>query len=308
MQTYLRLLTHSNLQRLFNEVEVLYKPVRPQQLAGHFAGVLRRLISGKFHAVVRPKGAGDQVRRDRTLYPAPANWENLAETFESLYQKSPLRSIRESGNLHEPMAISDITNRQTFESLDLYHEGYRILGVSDNLSVKILGHRVCVAVLRERRGFSDQDRAILSALRPHMERAYRYASELESWRATAKKGTEATDDTTGAAESLQGQDGASVIRLPNRTLPLRPVVEYLERAWTQPRLKAPAFGIHRGIPAWQKFNADAAVLFEAAHHWDPKLYPVPILDRPGLCGTTPQAEYSKVSKVIEKQAKLSTLR
>jgi hypothetical protein len=66
MQTYLRLLTHSNLQRLFNEVEVLYKPVRPQQLAGHFAGVLRRLISGKFHAVVRPKGAGDQVRRDRT--------------------------------------------------------------------------------------------------------------------------------------------------------------------------------------------------------------------------------------------------
>jgi DNA-binding CsgD family transcriptional regulator len=208
MQTYLRLLTHSNLQRLFNEVEVLYKPVRPQQLAGHFAGVLRRLISGKFHAVVRPKGAGDQVRRDRTLYPAPANWENLAETFESLYQKSPLRSIRESGNLHEPMAISDITNRQTFESLDLYHEGYRILGVSDNLSVKILGHRVCVAVLRERRGFSDQDRAILSALRPHMERAYRYARELESWRATAKKGTEATDDTTGAAESLQGQAGS----------------------------------------------------------------------------------------------------
>jgi DNA-binding CsgD family transcriptional regulator len=211
MQTYLRLLTHSNLQRLFNEVEVLYKPVRPQQLTGHFAGVLRRLISGEFHGVsvvVRPKGARDPIRRDTALYPVPANWENLAETFASLYPNFPLRSIRESGNLHEPLALSDVTNRQTFESLDLYHDYYRILGVSDDLSVNFgsLGHRVCLAVLRERRGFSDQDRAILSAVRPHMERAYRYARALESLRATAKRGTEATDDTS--AESLQDQGGS----------------------------------------------------------------------------------------------------
>jgi DNA-binding CsgD family transcriptional regulator len=210
MQTYLRLLTHSNLQRLFNEIEVLYRPVRLQQFTGHAAGVLRRLISGEFHGVrvvVRPKG-GDRVRRDTALYPVPANWENLAETFASLYPKFPLRSIRESGNLHEPLALSDIANRQTFESLDLYHDYYRILGVSDDLSVNFgsLGHPVCLAVLRERRGFSDQDRAILSAVRPHMERAYRYARALESLRATAKRGTEATDDTS--AESLQDQCGS----------------------------------------------------------------------------------------------------
>ena len=46
MQASPRLLTHSNLQRLLDEVGALYKPVRPQQLAGHFAGVLRRLIPG----------------------------------------------------------------------------------------------------------------------------------------------------------------------------------------------------------------------------------------------------------------------
>jgi len=212
MQTYLRLLTHSNLQRLFNEIEVLYKPVRLRQFTGHSAGVLRRLISGEFHGVrvvVRPKG-GDRVRRDTALYPAPANWENLAETFASLYPKFPLRSIRESGNLHEPLALSDITNRQTFERLDLYHDYYRILGVSDDLSVPLgnLGHPVCLAVLRERRGFSDQDRAILAALRPHMERAYRYARALESLRAKAKMGTEAADDMLGAAESLRDQGGS----------------------------------------------------------------------------------------------------
>ena len=45
MQTYLRLLTHSNLQRLFNEVEVLYRSVRPQQSTGHFAGVLHEPLA-----------------------------------------------------------------------------------------------------------------------------------------------------------------------------------------------------------------------------------------------------------------------
>jgi hypothetical protein len=41
MQTYLRLLTHSNLQHLFDEIEALYKPVRLQQFTGHSAGGMR---------------------------------------------------------------------------------------------------------------------------------------------------------------------------------------------------------------------------------------------------------------------------
>ncbi len=69
MQTYLRLLTHSNLQRLFDAVGVLYKPVRPQQLPGHFIDVLRRVIPGEFYGVsvvVRPMRARNQTRRDAT--------------------------------------------------------------------------------------------------------------------------------------------------------------------------------------------------------------------------------------------------
>src|SRR6266481_6173168 len=205
MQTYLRLLNHSNLQRLLDAVSVLYEPVRPQRLPGHFAAILRELIPGEFHGVsivVRPKRARDRGRRDTALYPVPANWENLAEIFATQYTKFPLRSIRESGNLFEPLALSDIASRQEFERLDLYQDYYRILGVSDDLSVNFgnPGHRVCLAVLKASRGFSDQDRAILSAVRPHMERAYRYARALESLRTTARKGK-------GAAESLPDQGG-----------------------------------------------------------------------------------------------------
>ncbi|MEY2607083.1 MAG: hypothetical protein QOH31_4923 [Verrucomicrobiota bacterium] len=212
MQTYIRLLTHSNLQRLFDAVSVLYKPVRPQQLPGHLIDVLRRVIPGEFYGVsvvVRPNRARNQTRRDGTLYPVPAHWENLAETFASQYPEFPLRSIRESGNLHQPLALSDIASREQVESLDLYHDYYRILSVADDLSANFgnLGHRVCLAILRERRGFSEQDRAILSALLPQMERAYRYAKALNSLRITLKRGKEPADDASGAAESLREQGG-----------------------------------------------------------------------------------------------------
>jgi DNA-binding CsgD family transcriptional regulator len=212
MQASPRLLTHSNLQRLLDEVGALYKPVRPQQLAGHFAGVLRRLIPGEFHGVsvvVRPKRARDRGRRDTALYPVPAHWENLAETFASQYPRFPLQSIRESGDLYRPLALSDIASRRKIESFDLYHDYYRILSVADDLSVNFgnLGHRVCLAVLRGRRGFSDQDRAILAVLRPHMEGAYRYARALESLRTTARRGTEAANPALGAAGSLEDQGG-----------------------------------------------------------------------------------------------------
>jgi DNA-binding CsgD family transcriptional regulator len=212
MQTYLRLLNHSNLQRLLDAVSVLYEPVRPQRLPGHFAAVLRELIPGEFHGVsivVRPKRARDRGRRDTVMSPVPANWENLAEIFARQYLKFPLRSIRESGNLHEPLALSDIASRQEFERLDVYQDYYRVLGVSDDLSVNFgnPGHRVCLAVLKASRGFSDQERAILSAVRPHMERAYRYARALESLRTTAKRGKEASDGASGAAVSLRDQGG-----------------------------------------------------------------------------------------------------
>ena len=212
MQNYLRLLTHSNLRRLVEAVSALYEPVHTQRLPERFAGILRKLIPGEFHGVsvvVRQMRLQDHVNRDITMYPLPANWENLAETFTSRYPKFPLRSIRESGNLYEPLALSDVASRQKIESLDIYQEYYRVLSVSDDLSVNFgnLNHRVCLAILRGRRGFSDQDRAILSALRTHLEPAYRYSKALESLRVMARRGERAVDEAPGAADGLQDQGG-----------------------------------------------------------------------------------------------------
>jgi DNA-binding CsgD family transcriptional regulator len=185
MEASLRLLTHRNLQRLFDEVAVLYQPVGWERLTAHFADVLRRLIPGDFYGVsvvIRRKNERPIASRQTTISPLPANWETLAETFASQYSKFPLRPIRESGDLHRPLALSDVASRTQVEDLDLFHDYYRALGVADDLSVNFgsLSHRVCLAVLRGRRGFSGQDRAILAAIRPHMERAYRYSLGLKT--------------------------------------------------------------------------------------------------------------------------------
>ena len=213
MEAALRLLTHRNLQRLFDEVGVLYQPVGWERLTAHFADVLRRLIPGDFYGVsvvIRRRNEPALASRHSIISPLPGNWETLAETFASQYPKFPLRTIRESGDLHRPLALSDVASRMQLESLDLYHDYYRTLSVADDLSVNFgnLSHRVCLAILRGRRGFSKQDRAILAAIRPHMERAYRYAhaskAVKKSQKATAQNSTEPANDIP---EDLGGSPG-----------------------------------------------------------------------------------------------------
>jgi DNA-binding CsgD family transcriptional regulator len=176
-----RLLKYGSLQRLVNELDTIYEPVGEDRLAAHFAGVLRRLIPGDFYGVSVVIRNGRRNHRDTRLFPTPHSWPMLAGVFADLYSKFPLRSIRESGDLHSPIALSDVSSRAKIERLDLYHDYYRSLGVVDDLSVNFgdLSHRVCLAILRGRRGFSVQDRTLLALLRPHMERAYRYNRLLE---------------------------------------------------------------------------------------------------------------------------------
>ena len=205
MQPSTRLLTHANLQRLMDAIRTLYQPSRLEQLPRHFADVLRRLVPGEFHGVsvvVRPKRQRLRGRRETTLFPVPANWESLAEIFASQYIRFPLRSIRESGDLYRPLALSDIASRRAVESLDLYHDYYRVLSVADDLSINFgdLSHRVCLAVLRGRRGFSTQDRAILVALRPHLELAYRYANALAAFPKSARRSPEPADHSLAAVD------------------------------------------------------------------------------------------------------------
>jgi DNA-binding CsgD family transcriptional regulator len=216
MQVNLRLLTHANLQRLVHAVDQLYQPIQVPQMPRHFAAILEDLIPGEFHGVTivaRSTNAADPIRR-ATIYPVPAQWESLATTFSNRYSQFPLGPIRESGNLHEPLALSDVESRAKIERLDLYHDYYRVLGVEDDLSVNFgsQAHRVCLAILRGQRGFSDQDRAILAVLRPHMERAYRFTRLLESSRTNGRGKQPPAGAPVDIAESNDNQGNPQSLR------------------------------------------------------------------------------------------------
>ena len=215
MQLNLRLLTLANLQRLVHAVDKLYQPIQVPQIPRHFAAILEDLIPGEFHGVTiaaRSTNAADPVRR-ATIYPVPAQWESLAATFSNQYSQFPLRLIRESGNLHEPLALSDVESRAKIERLDLYHDYYRVLDVEDDLSVNFGSqvHRVCLAILRGQRGFSDQDRALLAVLRPHMERAYRFTKLVESSQ-TNGRGKQMTGAPVDIADSNENQSNPQSLR------------------------------------------------------------------------------------------------
>jgi DNA-binding CsgD family transcriptional regulator len=206
-----RLLKHTNLRRLVNELDAIYEAVDDNRLADHFAGVLQRLIPGDFHGVSVVIRNGQRNLRDARLFPTPKDWPALASVFANLYSTFPLRSIRETGDLHRPIALSDVANRAKVERLDLYHDYYRSLSVVDDLSINFgeLSHRVCLAILRGRRGFSDQDRAILVTLLPHMERAYRYSRLLEFVRKGQAKKFDSSNELPDLVDSFEPASNSS---------------------------------------------------------------------------------------------------
>ena len=84
-----------------------------------------------------------------------------------------------------PTTISDFLTQRQLHPLGLYNEFFRPLGVEYQMAVTL--HRapdliVALALNRARRDFSERDRVVLAALRPHLARAYRNAERLTELR------------------------------------------------------------------------------------------------------------------------------
>jgi len=79
-------------------------------------------------------------------------------------------------------AISDVTTRAEWEANPLYNEVFAPDGIRDQLNMEILGNPqnfVTVNVLRDRRGFSDDDHMVFRMLRPHFAQAFKNAAMAE---------------------------------------------------------------------------------------------------------------------------------
>jgi DNA-binding CsgD family transcriptional regulator len=77
--------------------------------------------------------------------------------------------------------ISDVWSRAEFHATALYDELYRPLGYEDQFAMSLgrsTAQMVSVVVARDRRTFTERDRALLDLVRPHLAQAYRHVRAL----------------------------------------------------------------------------------------------------------------------------------
>ncbi len=79
-----------------------------------------------------------------------------------------------------PYAISDFLTAQEFHATGIYRHFYGPLGAEDQISFILPDPRLMIGIAlnRDRRGFSQRERGILNALRPHLVQAYRNAEDF----------------------------------------------------------------------------------------------------------------------------------
>jgi DNA-binding CsgD family transcriptional regulator len=145
--------------------------------------------------------------RSRTLVsPAGADrFPGSEEIFERHVREHPyVVNVRrfDDGQAHR---VSDFIGRADFRRLAIYNEYYRRIGTEHQVAVSLpwAGSSVRgIALSRETRDYSDQERGMLAALAPHMVQACRNAETLARAHRAVENGAA---DNGGAA----GPDGAA---------------------------------------------------------------------------------------------------
>jgi DNA-binding CsgD family transcriptional regulator len=159
----------------------LYALTPLERFPAHAARIVRRVVAGEKCDVTELDLRTGEFRV--LVDPAPPQLAALADARRAYMPTHPL-----FGFLREPPPgahlISDQLTRREFHRLDLYGEFFAQIGVEDQLGVGFVdeasGVATGVTVDRDRRSFDEHDRALLTALRPHLAAARRNAVHLSA--------------------------------------------------------------------------------------------------------------------------------
>ena len=128
-------------------------------------------------------------------YPDPP-LEIAGEALGRLAHQHPLITVQANGD-DGAYKISDFLTRREFHSLELYDELYRLLDAEDQIAFGLPGPMVIgIAMNRDRRSFSERDRALLDLIRPHLSRAHaraRERAEADALIAVLERGLQESD-------------------------------------------------------------------------------------------------------------------
>jgi len=157
----------------------------PVALVSHLLSGLQTLIPTAYNSWKEITLQGHQ-QVTGVLSPHHSTAASLLPVFQRHVGEHPICNYwRRSGTHNGAMSWSDVTRRSEFESLALYEEFYRPLGIHHQLMVALEArpsHLISVALNRNRAPFTEQERQLLTELQPHVSQAFQQLRELHRLR------------------------------------------------------------------------------------------------------------------------------
>lgn len=165
----------------------LHRHCEPVTLVSHLLSGLQTLIPTDYNSW---KEIALQGRPQVTGVFSPHNSTaaSLLPVFQRHVGEHPICNYwRRSGKHGGAFSWPDVTSRSEFESLALYEEFYRPLGIHHQLMVALEArpsHLIYFALNRSRTPFTEPERQLLSELQPHASQALQQLREVHRLRST----------------------------------------------------------------------------------------------------------------------------
>jgi DNA-binding NarL/FixJ family response regulator len=176
--------SHSTFQQFAAD---LHGHCEPVALVSHLLSGLQTFIPSDYNSWKeitlqgRPQIAG-------VFSPHNSTAASLLPVFQRHVENHPVCNYwRRSGKHDGAFSWFDVADRSAFESLALYNEFYRPLGIHHQLMVALEArpsHLIYVALNRSRTPFTEQERHLLTTLQLHASHALRQLRELHRLRST----------------------------------------------------------------------------------------------------------------------------
>ena len=159
----------------------------PLALVSHLLSGLQALIPTDYNSWKEITLQG-RPRVTGVFSPHNSTAASLLPAFQRHVADHPICNYwRRSGKHDGAFSWSDVVSRPKFESLSLYEEFYRPLGIHHQLMVALEArpsHLIYFALNRSRAPFTEQERQLLTELQPHAAQALQQLREMHQLRST----------------------------------------------------------------------------------------------------------------------------